>query len=298
MKPATVNHSRLLKAAAQLKHGSSLVADRIIAENPNGSNSSWSGVFRKLRLQRDRLHDDSSPRIDKPAFSVFAKGNSKLPFYAFSSMAILDCAGYGECGVWCYSKQAWRNPNAAGRQISNSMLLASEKGRRLIEDEFMKLPKGIVFRLYVDGDFDSKATLKFWMELLKRRPDIQAYGYSKSWVELVALHLDGYEWPKNYLLNLSSGSRHDDGLKAVVAGLPITRGEFIAVPVDRRHIKSGAYKSRHAEGFTDYAKAVRSNSDKPRLFVCSGQCGDCLPAGRHACGDEKFRNVPIAIGVH
>jgi len=291
----TVTHSILLKAAAELmQSGDTPTVDAIIASNPRGSVQSWAGVFRKLLDQRAALQTGT---IDHPAFSIFAKGNSKLPFYAFSSMAILDCAGYGECGKWCYSKSAWRNPNAAGRQISNSMLLRHEAGRNLIAGQLLKLPKGIVFRLYVDGDFDSIETLRYWMDLLKLRPDVQAYGYSKSWAEFLALELQDYAWPSNYLLNLSSGSRHPDSMRDLMAKLPITRGEFLAVPVDAGHIRNGSYKSRRADGFKDYAANVRKNAST-KVFVCSGQCGDCLPAGRHACGDEKFRNVPIAIGVH
>ena len=157
-------------------------------------------------------------------------------------------------------------------------------------------------RLYVDGDFHSKENLKFWMDLIKTRPDIQVYGYSKSWVEFVALHLSGYAWPENYLLNLSGGSRFakQEGLRRAMATLPIVRGEFLAVPVDREHLKNHSYQSRRNAGFKDYAKQVRANAGQ-RVFVCSGDCGDCLTiAGKnqHACGSDRMRGVAIAIGTH
>ena len=133
-------------------------------------------------------------------------------------MAILDCPGRGECAAWCYSLKSWRNPNALGRQVSNSMLLRAQAGRDLIAAEFSRLKTETV-RLYVDGDFHSKENLTFWMDLIKTRPDIQVYGYSKSWVEFVALHLSGYAWPENYLLNLSGGSRFAgrEGLRQAMA---------------------------------------------------------------------------------
>lgn len=53
-----------------------------------------------------------------------------------------------------------RNPNAAGRQISNSMLLRYAMGRAFIAAEFGRI-KGDVLRLYVDGDFHSIDNLRF-----------------------------------------------------------------------------------------------------------------------------------------
>ena len=181
------------------------------------------------------------------------------------------------------------------------MLLRSQAGRDLIAREFSRLKTETV-RLYVDGDFHSKENLKFWMDLIKTRPDIQVYGYSKSWVEFVALHLSGYAWPDNYLLNLSGGSRFakQEGLRRAMATLPIVRGEFLAVPVDRHHLKNHSYQSRRNAGFRDYAKQVRANAGQ-RVFVCSGDCGDCLTiAGKnqHACGSDRMRGVAIAIGTH
>jgi len=285
-----------LKAARELIAGETQTARRIVAAHPTGGVQSWAGVFKKLIAQAESIE---SLTLERAAFSVFARGNSKLPFWSFSSMAILDCPGRGECAAWCYSLKSWRNPNALGRQVSNSMLLRTQAGRDLIASEFSRLKTETV-RLYVDGDFDSKETLTFWMDLIKTRPDIQVYGYSKSWVEFIALHLSGYAWPANYLLNLSGGSRFGDGVRVAMESLPVVRGEFLAVPVDREHLKNHSYQSRRNAGFRDYAKQVRANAGR-KIFVCSGDCGDCLTiAGKnqHACGSDRMRGVAIAIGTH
>ena len=288
-----------LKAARELIAGETRTAHRIVEAHPTGGVQSWAGVFRKLIAQAEAIE---SRTLSRASFSIWAKnGNSKLPFVSFSSMAILDCPGAGECATkgWCYSLKAWRNPNALGRQASNSMLLRSPAGRDLIAREFSRLKTETV-RLYVDGDFHSKENLKFWMDLIKTRPDIQVYGYSKSWVEFVALHLSGYAWPDNYLLNLSGGSRWGDGVRVAMESLPIVRGEFLAVPVDREHLKNHSYQSRRNAGFPAYARQVRANASQ-RVFVCTGNCGDCLTiAGKnqHACGSELMRGVAIAIGTH
>ena len=286
-----------LKAARELIAGETQTARRIVKAHPAGGVQSWAGVFKKLIAQAESIE---SGTLSRASFSIWAKnGNSKLPFVSFSSMAILDCPGRGECAAWCYSLKSWRNPNALGRQVSNSMLLRSPAGRDLIAREFAQLITETV-RLYVDGDFDSKETLTFWMDLIKTRPDIQVYGYSKSWVEFIALHLSDYAWPANYLLNLSGGSRFGEGVRVAMESLPVVRGEFLAVPVDRHHLKNHSYQSRRNAGFPAYARQVRANASQ-RVFVCTGNCGDCLTiAGKnqHACGSELMRGKAIAIGTH
>ena len=296
---ARMNATRCMKIAADLINGKTDSSAMFLAENPTSITKigTWENAVSKLIKLADQLADPNCTTIVHSAFSIFNEdGNVKLPFAAFSSMAIIDCAGYGECGKWCYSKTAWRYPNAWGRQVANSMLLRSPKGRKLIAEAFHKL-KSPILRLYVDGDFHSKDCLQFWMDLIKEREDVQVYGYSKSWVEFIALKLSGYTFPTNYMLNLSSGSRHDNTLREIMLQLPITRGEFIAVNVAQRHMKSKAYQSKRNEGHAEYAKDVRLSAGR-RVFVCAGKCGDCLPDGTHACGSSRMNGVTIAIGVH
>ena len=294
---ATVSHTTLLTIAADLINGNTASAQAIVDANPQGKASTWSGVMRKLIALAEALK--TGQPLLRSAFSVFIRtGNDKLPFNAFSSMAVLDCGGRGACENWCYSKRAWRNPNAAGRQIANSMLLRTEAGRAFIALEFGKL-RGKTLRLYVDGDFHSVDNLRYWMELCKTRPELAVYGYSKSWAEFIALKCQRYEFPSNYMLNLSGGSKWENmpAMKALMESLPVTRGDFEAYHVEQHHIKSKAYQSRRNAGFAEYAAAVRKAAGK-RIFVCSGKCGDCLPDGSHACGSERFRGVPVGIGVH
>lgn len=229
--------------------------------------------------------------------TIFAKGNSKLPFYAFSTLPIVTCPGAGACIEYCYSLRAWRYPAAFLRQCANTLRLRFDK--RSIIDKFAKLPKGITLRLYVDGDFDSASTMLFWFNLLNQRPDILCYGYSKSW----ELFLNwGREFPANYVLNVSNGSRYDGapGMRESMLALPITRGEFLAVKLRRKHAKGFAkYES------PDYHRDVRESALAAGLgnvFSCRGKCGECTGRG-HACGvrnDNGSFLVPItiAIGIH
>jgi hypothetical protein len=197
-------------------------------------------------------------------------------------------------GGFCYSFKAWRYPAAFMRQLVNSIRLRTKAGKDEIVAAWMKLPRGVTVRLYVDGDFASPEILAFWMRLCFARPDLQVYGYSKSWALLLAYAESGARFPSNYLLNLSSGGKGTEEEKQAVSRLPIARGEFIAVNTAKDHGR--AYQSKRNAGFADYARDVRDQAGR-RVFVCSGKCGDCTPSG-HACGSEKFRGVPIAIGVH
>ncbi len=225
-------------------------------------------------------------------FEVFAmNGNVKLPFVAFSTLPIVTCPGAGDCANWCYSLRAWRYPAAFLRQVCNTLRLRFNK--RSIIDAFKALPVGITLRLYVDGDFDSRETFVFWMNLLRQRPDVAAYGYSKSW----DIILDCSSLiPANYIFNISSGSKFDGNaeMKARMLALPSCRGEFIAVKLRRRHAKGFKKYSSH-----DYHRDVRESAAADgigKVFSCPGSCGDCSGAG-HVCGIVTIK-LPVAIGIH
>ena len=235
-----------------------------------------------------------------PAFSIIAaKGNKKLPFYAFSSLALADCPGAGSCKSFCYSLKAWRYPAAFFRQLQNSLLIRYKE--QVIKNAFYSIPENKTLRLFVDGDFNSVETLRFFMDLCHARPDLQVYGYSKSWRIFLQLNATGYKWPSNYLTNASSGSIYaGTGLQNAFLKLPVVRGSFDAVKVEKRFIDSRAYQDKTRPLSKEYRATVARilKSAGGRGFACPGNCGNCLPAGRHACGSKQFTGVSIGIGVH
>ena len=268
------------------------IADRIAASDLTGAaeaidtalvaetGTDWNKFLRRLQ----------ATLIDgRPRFSIFAAdGNSKLPFVAFSSLPGRGfCPGAGDCLQFCYSFRAWRYPAAFCRQAQNAALLHTAGGRAAILaalDAFGTDPRD--FRLYVDGDFSDAADVAFWMAAIRQRPHLRTYGYSKSWAELLSF---AGEWPTNYKLNLSSGSRHPKSVENDVAALPIVRGRFVAVPVGR--------KVRAADhGDRAHQAALREVYGK-KAFTCPGKCGACTPKG-HACGSARFAGIDIIIAVH
>lgn len=257
-----------------------------------------------LRRFADRIESDSLPH------SIFAtEGNRKLPFVAFSTLPIVTCPGAGACAgidkaggkpslrkAWCYSLRAWRYPAAFLRQCQNTLLLRFR--RRDVIEAFKVLPQGITLRLYVDGDFDSAETAVFWFNLLQQRQDVACYGYSKSWKILESL---SHMAPPNYVLNLSSGGIDDSPEnRERMRGLPMTRGDFLAVPIQGKFAKGFARYTDPA-----YHKAVREAAAAAgigKVFSCPGICDGCTGAG-HACGAQTSEGlpivtIPIAIGIH
>jgi hypothetical protein len=230
--------------------------------------------------------------LDNEAPSPFQiwnlKGNIKLPFAAFSALPQVTCPGAGDCLDFCYSFKSWRYPAPYFRQLVNTLLMATPHGRDVIATATAKLPENIAIRLYVDGDFADVGQVAYWMDEIRKRPDLSVYGYSKSWVELLAY--DG-KWPSNYLLNLSNGG-NAEYLRDAVARLPIARGDFLTVDIDKR--LAGKYDDK------SYKTAVRASAKKAgidKAFVCPGKCGACTKSG-HFCGRSDTNGVAVVIGVH
>lgn len=270
--------SRLATLATVIQHDTPAQAgallDRLISD-PVFAGKAWQRDLKKLRAVISG---------HGPQFTIIKlDGNSKLPFCTFSTLPGVTCPGAGACLNFCYSFKAWRYPGAFCRQAQNAFLMRYHPDA--ITQAFNALPVGIDFRLYVDGDFASSSDVAFWFGLLQSRPDVKAYGYSKSF-DAILDHQRPY--PANYQLNLSGG--HNATLATVnwMKALPITRGEFIAVPIGRK-VKS----TDHGKPETN--KAIRAVAGK--VFPCPGKCGSCTGQG-HACGMPKLKGVTIAIAMH
>lgn len=274
-------------SAAIARHDAFAAREAIETALKGETGAHWNRELRKLSA----VIADGAPQ-----FTVFARGNSKLPFLAWSSLpGVGFCHGAGDCLKFCYSFKAQRYPAAYARQAQNSWLLASREGRAHIivalDEATLRYSRtGVDLRLYVDGDFSSVRDVSFWMGVIGARPWLRAYGYSKAFRELLAHNTIAQgAWPANYMLNMSSGHRHGPGIVRAMRTLPIVRGDFVAVPMAQlpRHVDHGNREHQAQLRETFGAKA----------FTCPGKCGTCTPTG-HACGSARFRGVTIIIAAH
>jgi len=234
-----------------------------------------------------------------PQWKIFVVGNRKLGkvIIAWSTLPLLTCPGAGYCRIWCYSFKAWMHPEAYFRQLQNTILIMRQS--EYIVEAFHKLDLNGDLRLYVDGDIDSKATLEFWHRLLLQRPDLNAYGYSKSWQ--IFQEYDGPIAP-NYKLNLSSGSIYGEAMKQRMLKLQVTRGEFIAVASMGTNQHRDMPEEKRSMPWTEWVAQIKTQAKAQghsKVFVCPGNCETCTPNG-HFCGssDPKAQGVTVAIGVH
>jgi hypothetical protein len=254
-------------------------------------------------------------------FSIFAQGNSKLPYLAFSTLPGVTCPGAGEClvaagrkhdprrrlnGGWCYSFKAWRYPDAFFRQLGNTILIRSEKGRAHIAKVFSlwaetraRIAGGETVRLYVDGDMDSVETLKFWMDRCKAHPHVRAYGYSKSWHLFLRYDKLGYGWPSNYVMNLSEGSRFASiaGIREEMLKLPVVREDFGVVVMPEKVVQNIVRIGRDEPNgvwaaisrLEDRASRTADEAEKSKLQLIVGDWKEI--AGKIEKG-EKVSYVP------
>jgi hypothetical protein len=118
-KPKTMNRKQCLALVERINDLNAIRAMVADVAKGNQKRGTWSYFAQKLLKWVD------GGMTGKPPFSVIivANGNKKLPFFAFSSLAIADCPGKGTCQGYCYSLKAWRYPAAFFRQLQNSLLM-------------------------------------------------------------------------------------------------------------------------------------------------------------------------------
>jgi len=177
-----------------------------------------SSYFKNIEKLKNWLKD---PVNLKPPYPIWAKGNKKLPFWAFSTLPAATCPFAGECLVdpvkkeddgtpkrgWCYSFKSWQYITPFCRQLQNTILIRIKDKSWIEKEAKQKFKTGEVVRLYVDGDMDSVETIAYWFHFCARFPANRFYGYSKSWPYFKKwAEQNNSEFPENYLLNLSSGT--------------------------------------------------------------------------------------------
>lgn len=229
-----------------------------------------------------------------PEFTLFTKGNSKLPFLSWSTLPGVNCPGAGPCLLFCYSFKAWRYPSAYFRQLQNTILERhNPEVIRAELDRILSLPsysgRRVDLRLYVDGDFPNLDIMAEWFNTLENRPRIAAYGYSKSLPLFIEYESNGGKVPGNYALNGSSGGRFDD-IAALLQNRPYFRGTYEGFNLGHK-VKPGNMTSAEK-------REIRKMAGAGKVFICPGPCGSCTSIG-HACGNlDTFKDTRIITPIH
>lgn len=110
--------------------------------------------------------------------SPWGRGNNKLGpnVYTYSKLPGRiggSCPGStAECEMICYAKRVVSN-----RPVWELWRTNTERGA-----ELPPLPAdAIVVRIHVSGDFDSRAYIANWIRLVRQRPAVKFWGYTRSW---------------------------------------------------------------------------------------------------------------------
>lgn len=109
-----------------------------------------------------------------------SEGNSKLgrEVLTYSRAPEVTCPGASDwCKLACYAKRPFERYENTNSQWSRN----AEK--RLAP----KLPpprrdgKRRLLRIHVSGDFDTALYVRSWVKMLRDRPDVSAWAYTRSW---------------------------------------------------------------------------------------------------------------------
>src|SRR4051812_4576827 len=96
---AQLKFLRAVMTAETMGDAIRVIREQAAAFTPSG-HVGWNEA---LNMLADGI-EDGRPRLTV----IIRKGNKKLPFAYFSSLAIFSCPGAGACAAFCYSLKAWQ----------------------------------------------------------------------------------------------------------------------------------------------------------------------------------------------
>ena len=159
-----MNRKNCLKIVRAINDIDAIKSELLQCINTSTENASKPGTWQYYASKL--LNYIDSDFSGKPPFTIYIlKGNKKLPFAAFSSLALADCPGKGDCAKFCYSLTAWRYPAAFFRQLQNSLLMRfnPEKIKVSVVRDYNK-----AFEIFLKGGVDmfGLAKTEFWYDKL------------------------------------------------------------------------------------------------------------------------------------
>lgn len=184
------------------------------------------GTFwNKIELtSNDKL--DGIPTLNMPniflqvQFMQFVENNPKymeLPtvalLYAYFKQFAM-CKNCKYCNGLCYNNKLLIQYK--GKCISElrnlvGFILDKPRLKNIISN---KMGNTRLFRIHGNGEFHSRASLEFWLDVAKDNKDVKFYTYTKSY-EIVEEYLqEGNKFPSNFILNVSLIDGMQDNLQA------------------------------------------------------------------------------------
>lgn len=112
--------------------------------------------------------------------TYISEGNEKTSCFSFDLPAKVTCPGATAlCASKCYaSKLASAYPNV-GRKYARNLEFANST--EFVRHMVANIPFGCEFRIHVSGDFHSVEYIAKWKEIVRKRPDVTFYAYTRSW---------------------------------------------------------------------------------------------------------------------
>ena len=113
-------------------------------------------------------------------FTHISKGNSKTECFSFDLPAIETCPGRTEeCSRDCYAANLMRIYPAVDAKYRRNQEITYHPG--FVDYMVATIPADCQFRIHVSGDFFHPDYVLKWVEIVKRRPDVTFYAYTRSW---------------------------------------------------------------------------------------------------------------------
>jgi len=151
-----------------------------------------SAVEKEIRLKYKGMPLEQIPVED--LWISMSKGNLKISknVKIFNLPAIRSCPNSSQCAKFCYAKKAERQYPEVRLSRERNFRLAKEATHLLKRQILKNLDDGDVVRIHEAGDMFSQEYLDMWTEIVKERPKVRFYTYSKTegiwdWSKIKAL---------------------------------------------------------------------------------------------------------------
>ena len=111
---------------------------------------------------------------------ALSEGNPKTgrSVLTYSRAPETTCPGASSwCELACYAKRPFNRYQQTREQWSRN----AENDRAPLLPPPRKDGKPTLLRIHVSGDFDTAGYIRSWVGVLKERPDVHAWAYTRSW---------------------------------------------------------------------------------------------------------------------